>query len=195
MMTPILRGFALACLASLLSAPLWAATWRLQPGADIQAAINRAAPGDTVEIERGSALVAQAGREARFALPAIGIPRSPALQALDRETFAQWLQRHGLQEPALLWYLDYACRDDYGAGLEAVSAWAGLHYFASRHGFAAPGDEAADVSEGVFTWPEGNAWLTRRLAAPLAERLHLRALVRRGALQSTHTYLHTPDQD
>jgi nitrous oxidase accessory protein len=32
---------------------LWAATWRLQPGADIQAAINRAAPGDTVEIERG----------------------------------------------------------------------------------------------------------------------------------------------
>ena len=53
MKIPTLRGFALACLASLLSAPMCAATWRLQPGADIQAAINRAAPGDTVEIERG----------------------------------------------------------------------------------------------------------------------------------------------
>lgn len=53
MKTTTLRALALAGLASLLSAPLWAATWRLQPGADIQAAINRAAPGDTVEIERG----------------------------------------------------------------------------------------------------------------------------------------------
>ena len=145
-----------------------------------------AEPGSAAEAayRRFSRLVAQAAREARFAVPALGLGSSPALLALDRETFASWLQRHGLQDPSLLWYLDYACRDDYGAGLQAVSAWAGLHYFASRHGFSAPGDDAApagadSASQGVYTWPEGNAWLTQRLAAPLADRLHLGALVRR----------------
>ena len=77
-------------------------------------------------------------------------------------------------DPLLRWYLDYACRDDYGAGLDEVSAWAGLHYFASRHGFQAPGDDS-DEREPVFTWPEGNAWLVERLAAPLRERLRVRA--------------------
>src|SRR5206468_5754765 len=62
-------------------------------------------------------------------------------------------------------------RDDYGAGAAQVSAWAGLHYFASRHGLRAPGDGAPE-RDGVLTWPEGNAWLSRRLAEPLRERLH-----------------------
>jgi monoamine oxidase len=51
-----------------------------------------------------------------------------------------------------------------------VSAWAGIHYFASRHGFHAPGAESSEG--GVLTWPEGNGWLTRQLAAPLGDRLH-----------------------
>ena len=152
----------------------------------VEGLLPPAEPGSPTEAayRRFSRLVAQAARQARFAVPAVGLGDSPALQALDGETFASWLSRHGLHDASLLWYLDYACRDDYGAGLQAVSAWAGLHYFASRHGFAAPGDDARQtdgpaVSEGVFTWPEGNAWLTRRLAAPLADRLHLGALVRR----------------
>jgi monoamine oxidase len=71
----------------------------------------------------------------------------------------------------LRWYLDYCCRDDFGAGIATVSAWAGVHYFASRHGFHAPG--SADVErEGVLTWPEGNGWLTRQLAQPLGDRLY-----------------------
>ena len=85
--------------------------------------------------------------------------------------FAQWLDGQGLHAPALRWYLDYCCRDDYGAGPAQVSAWAGLHYFASRHGFTAPGEGDAE-RDGVFTWPEGNAWLSRRMAAPLGERFH-----------------------
>jgi nitrous oxidase accessory protein len=40
-----------ACLLAPLAAA--AATWTVQPGASIQAAIDRAAPGDTVEIQRG----------------------------------------------------------------------------------------------------------------------------------------------
>ena len=101
-------------------------------------------------------------------MPAFRAPASSAHLALDALTFQAWLDREGLNDPHLLWYLDYSCRDDYGAGLSTVSAWAGIHYFASRHGFHAPGDDA-DEREGVLTWPEGNAWLTRRLAAPLVE--------------------------
>ena len=103
-----------------------------------------------------------------FAMPAFRAAVSAKHLALDAITFKTWLDREGLNDPHLLWYLDYSCRDDYGAGLSTVSAWAGIHYFASRHGFHAPGDDADD-RDGVLTWPEGNAWLTRRLAAPLVE--------------------------
>ena len=139
--------------------------------------------------ERGSArerqyrhfsqLVAEASRTLRFTIPSQRAGWSAGLAALDAVTFAQWLDAQGLDDPGLRWHLDYACRDDYGADSAAVSAWAGLHYFASRHGFHAPGDGDAPEREAVFTWPEGNAWLTRQLAAPLAERLHAGALVRR----------------
>ncbi|MBK7506933.1 MAG: FAD-dependent oxidoreductase [Comamonadaceae bacterium] len=103
-----------------------------------------------------------------FAMPAFRAPASAAHLALDAVPFQAWLDREGLSDPQLRWYLDYSCRDDYGAGIASVSAWAGIHYFASRHGFHAPGDDAGE-REGVLTWPEGNAWLTRRLAAPLVE--------------------------
>jgi monoamine oxidase len=105
----------------------------------------------------------------RFAIPLSQTPLSAELLSLDSMSFHQWLQREGLGDTQLLWYLDYCCRDDYGAGLVDVSAWAGIHYFASRHGFAAPGtDEAGEAAEaGLFTWPEGNGWLVDRLAAPL----------------------------
>jgi monoamine oxidase len=106
-----------------------------------------------------------------FAIPTRRAPWTSGHAALDAQTFAAWLDERRLDDPKLRWYLDYACRDDYGAGTATVSAWAGLHYFASRHGFHAPGDESAE-RDAVFTWPEGNAWLTERLAAPLRERLH-----------------------
>ena len=123
------------------------------------------------------AAVASASEGGQFAIPTSRSRWSDALAALDRITFAAWMDAEGLTAPALRWYLDYCCRDDYGAGAAQVSAWAGLHYFASRHGFRAPGNEgrggdAGDAGEGVLTWPEGNAWLAERLAAPLGERLH-----------------------
>ena len=119
-----------------------------------------------------SAVVAEAGDHEAFAIPTARSRWSPMLDALDATTFAAWLDARGLRTPALRWYLDYCCRDDYGAGAAQVSAWAGLHYFASRHGFRAPGaDASSDAGEGVLTWPEGNAWLAERLAAPLGDRL------------------------
>ncbi|RYZ04818.1 MAG: FAD-binding protein [Comamonadaceae bacterium] len=108
--------------------------------------------------------------ETRFAIPTLRAPLTPVLLGLDALTFAAWLDREGFDAPHLRWYLDYCCRDDYGADATQVSAWAGIHYFASRHGFHAPGD-ATDERDGVLTWPEGNGWLARRLAQPLGDRL------------------------
>jgi predicted NAD/FAD-dependent oxidoreductase len=107
-----------------------------------------------------------------FSLPTSRSPWTPAHQALDAQTFTHWLDQQRFDAPALRTYLDYCCRDDYGAGAAQVSAWAGLHYFASRHGFHAPGDAEGDTRDGVLTWPQGNGWLTERLAAPHRERLH-----------------------
>ena len=131
-------------------------------------------PALAAQAQRFAQAVSEASRLG-FAMPTQRAPFGAAHAALDAQTFAYWLQAQGLNDLHLLAYLDYACRDDYGAGLHTVSAWAGLHYFASRHGFKAPGtllSEAEGRSEGVFTWPEGNAWLVERLAAPLRANLH-----------------------
>ena len=109
-------------------------------------------------------------REARFSIPTLRAAPAPALLALDALPFETWLAREGFTDAQLLWYLDYCCRDDYGAGTAHVSAWAGIHYFASRHGFHAPGEDDGE-RDAVLTWPEGNAWLARRLAQPLGDRL------------------------
>ena len=124
------------------------------------------------QYRRFSQAVGAASRAARFTMPQFAAldaktGLAPAHQALDAMTFEAWLQHQGLDDAHLRWYLDYCCRDDYGAGMARVSAWAGLHYFASRHGFHAPGEAVAEDREGVLTWPEGNGWLTQQLATPL----------------------------
>ena len=124
------------------------------------------------QYRRFSQAVGAASRAARFTMPQFAAldaktGLAPAHQALDAMTFEAWLQQQGLDDAHLRWYLDYCCRDDYGAGMARVSAWAGLHYFASRHGFHAPGEAVAEDREGVLTWPEGNGWLTQQLSAPL----------------------------
>lgn len=118
------------------------------------------------------ALVSEVQRTLGFAMPTRRAPWTPAHERLDAQTFAAWLDGQGLTDTRLRWYLDYCCRDDFGADAATVSAWAGLHYFASRHGFHAPGDETAE-REPVLTWPEGNGWLSAHLAGPLRDRLHL----------------------
>ena len=146
------------------------------------------------QYQKFAALVAQARHAAKWTIPVSKMPLARSQSSLLAITFIVYLNQNGLTDPHLRWYLDYCCRDDYGAGIATVSAWAGIHYFASRHGFAAPagnkgdGHDASHIDsesdndsaesaaaaerEGILTWPEGNAWLTRRLAAPLKERLH-----------------------
>jgi predicted NAD/FAD-binding protein len=129
------------------------------------------------QYRRFAARVAALSRAAPFTMPVFKSwmpdwPAAPVHQALDAIDFDAWLAREGLDDAHLRWYLDYRCRDDYGAGTARVSAWAGIYYFASRHGFHAPGEApGSEEREAVLTWPEGNGWLARRLAAPLAGRL------------------------
>ncbi|MGE0310879.1 MAG: FAD-dependent oxidoreductase [Lautropia sp.] len=112
-----------------------------------------------------------------FAIPSSRARPLDALTPLRAVRFDRWLQGRGYTSPGLRWYLDYCCRDEYGDGAQVVSAWAGLHYFASRHGFVLPPALAADLAEPaddrdtMLTWPQGNGWLVDRLAAPIGERL------------------------
>lgn len=133
--------------------------------------LHQVGAGTLAQYRRFGQRIAALQRQARFALPVARAPLSALHRALDSETFDAWLTREGLDDPHLRWYLDYCCRDDFGAGSAVVSAWAGVHYFASRHGFHAPDDDTGEETDGVLTWPEGNGWLAQRLAAPLGERL------------------------
>ena len=105
------------------------------------------------------------GRPA-FAIPIAYSAQDADLVALDRISFAQWLDRQGWTSPVLRAHVRYACRDDYGTEPAEVSAWAGIHYFASRRGFTADG-----TGDNELTWPEGNGRLTRLIADRLGDRV------------------------
>ena len=109
-----------------------------------------------------------AGRRA-FAIPrAAGAPG--AFAGLDRASMADFLAARGFTSARLRWWVEYACRDDFGTDLAHTSAWAGVHYYAAR-------DTDPEYGDAVLTWPEGNGWLVRRLAEPIAERLRVGHLV------------------
>ncbi|MBK7543719.1 MAG: NAD(P)-binding protein [Candidatus Competibacteraceae bacterium] len=115
------------------------------------------------------------GRKA-FAIPIDFSARDAALLALDRLSMRDFLLRQGLDSEPLHWYVNYACRDDYGCRYEQTSAWMGIHYFASRDALAQDAD-----GDDVLTWPEGNGWLVERLRERLAAHLVTDALVWRIA--------------
>lgn len=74
--------------------------------------------------------------------------------SLDRLSMFEFLQNNNFKSKHLLWYVEYCCRDDYGTTLKETSAWAGVHYFASRVG------KGENLSEDdIITWPEGNSFL------------------------------------
>ena len=142
--------------------------------------VHGVAASTLAQYQKFATLVEQARTAARWTMPVQNRHLALAESQLVAITFAAYLDQQGLDDQHLRWYLDYSCRDDYGAGITTVSAWAGIHYFASRHGFHAPGTDTQE-REGLLTWPEGNAWLTRRLAAPLGERLYTGRVVLRIA--------------
>lgn len=84
---------------------------------------------------------------------------------LEKITFKHFLFQEGYKSEELLWLLDYSCRDDYGLGIDYVSAWAGIHYFAGRKN-----NWSKKYKDQVFTWPEGNANLAKHFSKYTEER-------------------------
>ncbi|HQV08251.1 MAG TPA: nitrous oxide reductase family maturation protein NosD [Thauera sp.] len=76
----LLRALVVASLLGALASPALAAAWRVKPGESIQAAIDRAAPGDTIEVER-----------ARY-VENLLITKALTLRGLDRPTISGGLR-------------------------------------------------------------------------------------------------------
>jgi protoporphyrinogen oxidase len=92
-----------------------------------------------------------------FAVPTSTGSDVEAVTSLDKITMAEWLTREKLDSERLEWLVDYACRDDFGARSTQTSAYAGIHYYASRLLGAGKDPQA------VLTWPSGNGWLVQKL--------------------------------
>jgi phytoene dehydrogenase-like protein len=117
------------------------------------------------EMKKWRGALGSDGRPA-FAIPIDDSSRDPEVLALDRISMAEYLRRNAWDARALLWYVNYCCRDDYGCTSSDTSAWAGIHYFAARTGAGANAP-----AHSVLTWPAGNGWIVEALAARLAGRM------------------------
>ena len=100
-----------------------------------------------------------------FAVPMATASDEADVQALDSLSMKDWMDEHGWDSARLRWFVEYACRDDYGLSLDRVSAWAGVFYFAAR--VTAAGEEAQDI----ITWPEGNGRVADYLLSRVGERI------------------------
>lgn len=108
----------------------------------------------------------------KFTVPMeIGLSDSDA--DLDRISFSDWLRQQSMDSKVLRWYMNYCCRDDYGATSDQTSAWAGIQYFASRE----------PEEKGPLTWPEGNGWIVQRLLERVGRFVRTGQMVHRIAPQ------------
>ncbi|WP_294301775.1 FAD/NAD(P)-binding protein [uncultured Chryseobacterium sp.] len=94
-----------------------------------------------------------------FAIPVHDSSREDEVLQLEKMIFRNWLESENFNSEELLWLMDYSCRDDYGLGIDYVSAWAGIHYFAGRKN-----NWSKKYKDQVFTWPEGNARLAKHFS-------------------------------
>ena len=106
---------------------------------------------DREDFERFTDIVDGYKARRAFTIPMQFSSRDNDLLQLDSITIRDFLGSHGLNSPALHWYVNYACRDDYGCDYGDVSAWAGLHYFGAGTLTRVPcslGLKATDGSSG-----------------------------------------------
>ena len=100
-----------------------------------------------------------------FVVPSAHCSNDDEPTALDKITFGEWLRQKGFNSERLIWYCDYACRDDYGLKLDQTSAWAGLFYFCSRI------RKSGDESQPFITFPEGNGRFVNHLFEKVKDRV------------------------
>ncbi|KPH12159.1 twin-arginine translocation pathway signal protein [Chryseobacterium sp. ERMR1:04] len=116
-----------------------------------------------------------------FTIPIENSSRDQDIIQMEKITFKGFLTAHSFTSEELLWLLDYSCRDDYGLGIEYVSAWAGIHYFAGRKN-----NWSKKYKDQVFTWPEGNARLANHLSKYTKDKHIVNHLVFDVKLNETH---------
>nr|WP_295922159.1 FAD-dependent oxidoreductase [uncultured Dyadobacter sp.] len=111
------------------------------------------------------------GKEA-FAIPVNTSSRDASITALDKITMKEWMDDQQLTSEYIRWYVDYCTRDDFGTNYDTISAWAGIHYFASRKG------KAANASyHDVLTWEQGNGFLVQQLQNVVKDNIRTGSLV------------------
>ena len=116
------------------------------------------------EIDRWVEFRDAQGRRA-FVLPMSLASDDQRVRELDKVSIAQWLKARGYKSQRLHWWVEYACRDDYGTGLADTSAWSAMFYYASRK------QKAGSDYQQVVTWPEGNGRLVHHMRAAVKGRV------------------------
>lgn len=106
-----------------------------------------------------------------FDIPMSFCSSDESLNPLDEITMKKWLMDNNFTAEEVLEYVDYCCKDDFGLGIEFVSAWAGIHYFAARK------HENKKYDDTVLTWPEGNGRLVKHLKSSIEDKLLTNHLV------------------
>jgi protoporphyrinogen oxidase len=107
-----------------------------------------------------------------FDIPVENSSRDAAFLMLDKISFKEFLISKEWADPELLWYVDYCCRDDFGLSIEKVSAWAGIHYFCSRHK-----ETSGPSDEPILTWPEGNFKIAKFLSGKISAQIQKQCVV------------------
>lgn len=106
-----------------------------------------------------------------FDIPISFCSEDSNLDYLDSKTMKGWMLENNFNSEEIFEYVDYCCRDDFGLGIEYVSAWAGIHYFASRK------HENVKYDNTVLTWPEGNGRLVKHLKSYVESKVLTNNLV------------------
>jgi hypothetical protein len=132
---------------------------------------------DKAEMKRFSALMEdfknKTGTDGKpaFTIPLEKSSSDAVFQHLDTISMNEFLVQEQFKNEFIYWYINYCCKDDFGTGINEVSAWAGIHYFASRNA------TTANANSGeVLTWPEGNYFLVKLLKKELDDQLKLNSL-------------------
>ena len=125
-----------------------------------------------------------------FSIPIDESSRDPEFRALDQISMFDYLKQKKWDSPSLIRYVDYCCRDDFGSKLTQVSAWAGIHYFASR---GSNGTELPSDPGSVLTWPAGNGWIVNQLKEKLKSHIRASSLVYAVNFNETECFVDSYD--
>ncbi len=123
-----------------------------------------------------------------FDLPIAYSSTNARYRNLNKISMKQWMEQEGLVHKNIVWYINYCCLDDFGQGIDNVSAWAAIHYFTSRK------YDLYSQNHEILTWPEGNQFLVKRLEKYVENRQFKNHLVYDLAINSENVVLKVYDK-